>query len=788
MEQRSADGGTLLVRIDYTYDVFGNRLSRMEYDGTLTLVSTEQYGYDGWKTVDGGYNFIGNENFDVYIDLDGSNDVVARRIFGNSVDNLQARITPDGMTDEVHWYITDRQGSVRGLLDDTGTPIATLTYDGFGNTTSNSNSSATDRYSYTGRELDPTADHLLHVRDRVLALDLGKFLTRDRLGFQAGDVNLTRYVENGFSNATDPSGMKPPPPPFELSIDVMQLPVPFDAKREKIYIDQIKIAQKEFSDDIVDLRILGITDADLGLGFVQLRWEFYREKYNKLRSDAGQTELDINDRMLNHRSEKFAEHRLEGAVMYVLENYPEGFKLVSRMELLQLNLVASNDWTWLPWNSYSADYKNRTVEIDTRNNRLDTVGGRLHTALKDLVDDKWYTQQLSGIGGMFTDRIMRQLDSDPIYEDLSKDYKTAVDLWQAELIFGMSAMESHLKGVATDMLMNATGVASLKIAQISYQKLKVRAIINACSCKRISNACFALGTPILTESGYKNIEDITIGDRVLSVHEDNPEGELTYQPVLQTIRNVSTTVSFSVMGLLIHVTNGHPIYTREHGWKPASLLRQGEHVLTANKTWVSIDQVDKSESPNEVCNFEVSENHTFFVGTLVENAILVHNVLLRCLNKELAAIDRQLGKITDPEAIKALKARKVNVKAQIGKIENGELVDNYDFGTHLKELIGDPPEGMKNHHAHHILFKKGLRKNQQELVEEGQSILRKVGIDPIYGKENLVWAPNITGQHDIQSLRKVVDKLRELDKAGADRDEIVEALRELGSIAAQKGK
>ncbi|MED1559349.1 AHH domain-containing protein [Bacillus paramycoides] len=49
---------------------------------------------------------------------------------------------------------------------------------------------------------------------------------------------------------------------------------------------------------------------------------------------------------------------------------------------------------------------------------------------------------------------------------------------------------------------------------------------------------------------------------------------------------------------------------------------------------------------------------------------------------------------------------------------------------------------MKNPHAHHILFEKGLNQKQQKLVREGQGILRRYGIDPIIGEENLVWAPN----------------------------------------------
>ena len=82
-----------------------------------------------------------------------------------------------------------------------------------------------------------------------------------------------------------------------------------------------------------------------------------------------------------------------------------------------------------------------------------------------------------------------------------------------------------------------------------------------------------------------------------------------------------------------------------------------------------------------------------------------------------------------------------------------------------------------------------LGARQQALAKEGQAILRKVGIDPFYGKENLVWAPlRATNQHHIDSLRPVVDQLRKLDRAGADYDDFVRELQKLGQAAARGGK
>lgn len=67
----------------------------------------------------------------------------------------------------------------------------------------------------------------------------------------------------------------------------------------------------------------------------------------------------------------------------------------------------------------------------------------------------------------------------------------------------------------------------------------------------------------------------------------------------------------------------------------------------------------------------------------------------------------------------------------------------------------------------------------------------KYDINPIFGRENLIWAPNIAGQHTTEALQKVVDALKRANaKASllADPDEareiIVEALATMGTRAA----
>ena len=49
---------------------------------------------------------------------------------------------------------------------------------------------------------------------------------------------------------------------------------------------------------------------------------------------------------------------------------------------------------------------------------------------------------------------------------------------------------------------------------------------------------------------------------------------------------------------------------------------------------------------------------------------------------------------------------------------------------------------------------------KKSLICEEQELLRRFGIDPIMGKENLIWAPmRVKGQHGFDGLENVVNRL-----------------------------
>jgi RHS repeat-associated protein len=84
--------------------------------------------------------------------------------------------------------------------------VKTASYDAFGNMTL-SGSGDLGRYGYTGREIDVETG-LQYNRARYYDPISHRWLSQDPLGFDAGDSNLYRYVNNAPTNGTDPSGMQ----------------------------------------------------------------------------------------------------------------------------------------------------------------------------------------------------------------------------------------------------------------------------------------------------------------------------------------------------------------------------------------------------------------------------------------------------------------------------------------------------------------------------------------------------------------------------------------------------
>lgn len=188
------------LKVEFKYDATGNRnQKRVDTDGNGSWDTTQRFALDGWKNVNA--RLVGNENFDVWADLDGNSSLTTRYFRGDATDQVFARL--DAGT--AYWLETDRLGSVRDVIDNSGAVKSHLTYGAFGNILTETDANFTGRYTFTSREREKEID-LQFNRARFYDPATGRWISKDPLGFDAGDSNLYRYVQNRHTLVKDPSG------------------------------------------------------------------------------------------------------------------------------------------------------------------------------------------------------------------------------------------------------------------------------------------------------------------------------------------------------------------------------------------------------------------------------------------------------------------------------------------------------------------------------------------------------------------------------------------------------
>ena len=175
------------------YDALGRCVKR-----TLNGVTT-YYVYDGEKPI---------------LEYASTGAILGKNIYGRAIDEILMRtdyvVNQSGQT---YYYQDDKEGSVTQLTNSSGAIIESYRYDVFGAPTIKDGSgtviSATaynNRFLFTGREYVSTFG-IYEYRARTYHPGLGRFLSEDPKGFDAGDYNLFRYCMNDPEDHTDPMGL-----------------------------------------------------------------------------------------------------------------------------------------------------------------------------------------------------------------------------------------------------------------------------------------------------------------------------------------------------------------------------------------------------------------------------------------------------------------------------------------------------------------------------------------------------------------------------------------------------
>lgn len=138
-----------------------------------------------------------------------------------------------------------------------------------------------------------------------------------------------------------------------------------------------------------------------------------------------------------------------------------------------------------------------------------------------------------------------------------------------------------------------------------------------------SKACFTEGTLILTADGYKEIQDIRVGDEVYS---QNPKtGEKGLKRVINVfVREVDVLIHIKAGEEDIETTKFHPFWIEGKGWVEAEDVKPGDRLVLYSGETLGVSEVYQEylQSPVKVYNFEVEDWHTYFVS---EQDVFVHN-------------------------------------------------------------------------------------------------------------------------------------------------------------------
>ena len=143
-------------------------------------------------------------------------------------------------------------------------------------------------------------------------------------------------------------------------------------------------------------------------------------------------------------------------------------------------------------------------------------------------------------------------------------------------------------------------------------------------CQAFNKGCFMAGTLVTTKEGLKPIEEVKIGEYVMSRNEES--GETSYKKVTDTlIRSTYNICTIELENGKIKSTTGHLFMVKDKWWKAAAELKAGDILETADEQCQIVKSITVEEKgyPVTTYNLSVEDKHTFFVGKL---GVLTHNM------------------------------------------------------------------------------------------------------------------------------------------------------------------
>jgi RHS repeat-associated protein len=561
-QDRATDGGTLLSAATYVYDVLGNRIEADAWAQQSGVTTVTRSGYDGSNA---------------WVDLNGGNALVMRRVFLDGPDQPVARVDASG---NAAWYLGDHLGSVRAVVNYLGTAVLDqIAYDGYGNVTSESNAAAGDAYKYAAGRYDAITGYTLFggLSGRYYDPRTGRWTSEDDSGLAAGP-NVYEYVHDGPTNATDPSGLLDPTGLMELLVKkTAETGIDAAMARAAAVVEAHPVAI------VTVLATYGVAlshemghnpNSPVYMGTAS-GWEFYLKHQRP----------DLMAAWLNEKPKRAAD-------VAELVSVAKGLGI-------DAETIAGRERVYTSGDPDEFVKQELREAIKVRLRQLSLVKVAKGQGVKD--------EEIKG----------------------AKSEQELLTLTLKRWAENEGASEQEVRGAVLTNTLPALIMerrASKQAAVCGQKKAKPqpqpelqpvlvgKKVLTKEEEDALKKACFAAGTKLLTPNGFKEIERLRPGDLVLSRPESDVGGPVLPKVIEEAFVATGQILHLHVGERVIRTTPEHPFWVYNKGWVPAGQLRIGDLLVSHDEKVLALTDIHLTEGTETVYNVRVAEFSTYFVG------------------------------------------------------------------------------------------------------------------------------------------------------------------------------
>jgi RHS repeat-associated protein len=563
--------GNLLETVDYGYDVFGDRVEEdVIIPGAGTTTQRFAYGEDGT----------------LWADMNGTGALQTRYLNGDAVDEVLARESAGGA---VAWYLTDDEGSVRDLVNNSGAVIDQIAYDAFGNVTAESAPTAGDRFKYTGSQYDAAVGLYYNV-NRYYDPRTGVWTTQDPSGFGAGDANLYRYVGNAPTNATDPTGL------WSLSGTL-------SSAWNSVSSTSAYVANHASTVTTAARTVVAATTQRAAAQVGQVA-DAAAAAVSHTTKAVG-TFIDENPYAAG--TVGFVKGLGQG-VANTANGVQDGLAGIGNLGIAAYNGVG-NATEYVSGTNYLG--KAGYIEVaDWSKGLVVDEDPALHDLSKFLGGSGAIDLASGGLGKIgLVNKAFCGL------EKAVQGSRLLSKAAEAASVAGkVVSVGSGIKGTADSTIDMFDAIQKQDYARAT-KDLYTASTTLLSTIIGLRQSCFAAGTPLLTPDGQKPIEQFRPGDLILSAPENDPTAPPSTKRVLRVFENVAPLIELAVGGQVIRTTSEHPFWVEGRGWTATRELMEGDRLRGHHGSLVALTGTAMLTESAPVYNLEVADYHTYFVGT-----------------------------------------------------------------------------------------------------------------------------------------------------------------------------